>query len=68
VEELSRTIDEERRNAILARVQDIVIEEDPYIFSLVYFQPPAIVNDRYADYQPGFDTRMIDATTAPSAE
>jgi len=68
VEELSRTIDEARRNAILARVQDIVIEEDPYIFSLVYFQPPAIVNDRYADYQPGFDTRMIDATTAPSAE
>jgi len=63
-------LDKLRREAlsfeILRRIQDILMDEDPYIFNLVFYQPPAIVSETYWDYEPGFDTRMVDAQTAPA--
>jgi peptide/nickel transport system substrate-binding protein len=66
IDELGLTVDEKRRKVILVRIQKVLSREDPYIFNIVFYQPPAIVNDAYRNYEPGFDTRMVDAKTAPS--
>jgi len=65
VDALTVTIPEDERNAILVRIQEILMEEDPYIFNLAFFQNPLAVTDAYAHVQPGFDLRLIDWQTAP---
>ena len=61
------TASEERRTAILARLQDILVVEDPYAITLVYDTGRVVVNDAYRDFQAGFGGHHVTWQTAPSA-
>lgn len=67
-EELGRTVDPARRDAILARVQEIVIDEDPYALILVFSRLAVVTNDAYAHYQPGFNFFNLDWQTQPKED
>ena len=64
--ELATTIDETRRFAILERIQQIMVEEEPYAFNLNMNKGRVIVNERYKDYQPGFALYHVSWQTQPA--
>jgi len=64
--QLSITLDEAERAAILARLQTILIEEDPYAFYVSFHTGRVIVNDAYQNYQPGFQLYHISWQTQPT--
>lgn len=64
--ELSVTFDNQRRRDILRRLQEIIIEEEPYQFFVNFHTGRVVVNDRYRDYRPGFALLHVTHTTAPS--
>ena len=66
IDELKVTVDTARRDDILMRIQDILIDEDPYVFALTIHKGRVVVNDAYAGYQPGFALHHITYETAPS--
>ncbi|MCG8351349.1 MAG: ABC transporter substrate-binding protein [Chloroflexales bacterium] len=65
-EELSQTFDTERRQAILAELQRLKIEEEPYQFFVSFHTGRVIVNERYRDYQPGFALYHVSYETRPT--
>jgi peptide/nickel transport system substrate-binding protein len=65
-EELSQTFDEQRRQEILAELQRIKIEEEPYQFFVNFHTGRVIVNERYRDYQPGFALYHVSYETRPT--
>jgi len=65
-QELGMTLDEARRNEILARLQKILIEEDPGAFILTFNRDVVITNDAYAHYQPGFNFYHLSWETGPA--
>lgn len=64
--ELGRTFDEQRRTAILTRLQEILIVEEPYQFFVNFSTGRVIVNERYRDYQPGFALFHVSYETRPT--
>lgn len=66
VAELKVTVDSARRNAILERVQTILVEEDPYVFALTIHKGRIVVNDLYAGEQPSFALYHVSWETKPS--
>jgi peptide/nickel transport system substrate-binding protein len=64
--DLPRTVDPEARTALLHRVQEIMIEEDPGIFLLAFYDQGAVVSDAFSDYHPGFALQFIDWQTGPN--
>ncbi|MCW5722629.1 MAG: hypothetical protein KIS86_15950 [Devosia sp.] len=64
--ELKVAVDTARRDAILQRIQTILVEEDPYVFALNIHQGRVVVNDAYAGYQPGFALYHVSYETGPS--
>lgn len=64
--QLSVTLDEATRAAILTPLQTILIEEDPYAFFVSFHTGRVIVNDAYQDYQPGFQLYHISWQTQPA--
>ena len=67
IAELRTTVDTAHRDAMLARIQTILVAEDPYVFSLTIHKGRVVVNDAYAGYQPGFALHHVSAQTAPDA-
>jgi len=65
-EELSQSFDEQRRQEILAELQRIKIEEEPYQFFVNFHTGRVIVNERYRDYQPGFALYHVSYETRPT--
>jgi peptide/nickel transport system substrate-binding protein len=65
-EELGRTFDKQRRSEILARIQEILIVEEPYQFYVNFSTGRVIVNERYRDYQPGFALFHVSYETRPT--
>ncbi|MCX6047826.1 MAG: ABC transporter substrate-binding protein [Chloroflexi bacterium] len=65
-EELSVTVDQAKRTAMLKRIQQIMIEEEPYAFNINFSKGRVIVNDRYQDYQPGFSLYHVSWQTQPA--
>jgi peptide/nickel transport system substrate-binding protein len=55
------------RNELLAEIQRILVEEDPYIFNVTMLRERALVSDAWATYQPGVAWRHIGWQTAPDA-
>ena len=66
IAELKVTVDTDRRDAILQRIQDILVTEDPYVFAFNIHKGRVVVNDDYAGYQPGFALYHVSWQTAPS--
>lgn len=66
IAELKVTVDTVRRDAILQRIQTILVEEDPYVFALNIHKGRVVVNEDYAGYQPGFALYHVSYETAPS--
>ncbi|MBU1306214.1 MAG: ABC transporter substrate-binding protein, partial [Alphaproteobacteria bacterium] len=66
IPELRVTGDTARRDAILMRIQDILVAEDPYVFAFSIHKGRVVVNDAYAGYQPGFALYHVSWQTAPS--
>ena len=66
IAELKQTVDIERRDAILERIQTILVDEDPYVFAFVISKGRVVVNDAYAGYQPGFALHHVTWQTQPS--
>jgi peptide/nickel transport system substrate-binding protein len=66
IDTLSSTVDPAARNTILQRIQVILVEEDPYVFSIVHQKGRAVVNDAYAGYQPAFALFHLGWDTKPS--
>lgn len=66
IAELKVTVDTTRRNEILGRIQDILVDEDPYVFAFNIHKGRVVVNDAYAGYQPGFALQHVTWQTAPS--
>ena len=62
---LSTELDTEKRNAMLARIQTILWDEDPYAFSYNIHRGRVVVNDAYQCYQPGFALYHVSWQTAP---
>lgn len=62
---LQHTTDAEARIELLHRLQVILHEEDPYVFSLTISKGRVVVNDRYECYQPGFTIFHVSWQTAP---
>jgi peptide/nickel transport system substrate-binding protein len=65
IAELKQTVDTERRDAILERVQAILVDEDPYVFAFTISKGRVVVNDAYAGYQPGFALHHVTWQTQP---
>lgn len=65
-QELFVTIDQARRFEILGRIQEIMIEEEPYAFNLNFSNSRVIVNERYRDYRPGFSLYHVSWQTQPT--
>lgn len=68
ISELTTTTDPEDRNAILAEIQTILVEEDPYVFAFTIHKGAVVVNDLYRDYQPGFALYHVSWQTAPAED
>ena len=66
IAELKVSVDDDRRNAILERMQTILVDEDPYVFAFNIHQGRVVVNDTYAGYEPGFALYHVSPETAPS--
>jgi len=66
IAELKVSVDTARRDAILMRIQDILVSEDPYVFAFNIHKGRVVVNDAYAGYQPGFALYHVSWQTAPS--
>lgn len=66
IAELKVTVDTERRDAILQRIQTILVAEDPYVFALNIHKGRVVVNEAYAGYEPGFALYHVSPDTAPS--
>jgi len=64
--QLSVTLDETARAEMLARIQAILIEEEPYAFYVSFHTGRVIVNDAYQNYQPGFQLYHISWQTQPA--
>lgn len=65
--ELFVTLDQGRRFEILERIQQILVEEEPYAFNLNFSNSRVIVNERYRDYQPGFALYHVSWQTQPTS-
>lgn len=64
--ELSQTFDTPRRQEILAELQRIKIEQEPYQFFVNFHTGRVVVNERYRDYQPGFALYHVSYETRPT--
>ena len=60
------TVAPEERLPLLTRVQEILIEEDPYAIMTSVSSGRAVVNDRFRDYVPGTHNIFVTWETAPS--
>lgn len=67
IETLATETDAEARNEILREIQQILVEEDPYIFNVTMLRERALVSDAWSTYQPGVAWRHIGWQTAPDA-
>jgi len=65
-EELAVTVDPERRHELLARVQEIMVDEDPGFLVFTQSRLAVVTNDAYAHYQPGFYFYNLDWQTQPN--
>ncbi len=63
---LEVTVDEAKRFEILKRVQEIMIDEEPYAFNVNFSKGRVIVNERYRGYQPGFSLYHVSWRTRPT--
>ena len=63
---LPSIVDPEERNALLARAQEILIEEDPAIFLLAFYDQGAVVSDAYSEFDMGFALAFIDWQSGPN--
>lgn len=54
-----------RRTELLHRLQTILWEEDPYVFSYNTHRGRVLANDRFACYEPGFALYHVSWQTAP---
>lgn len=63
--ELEGTIDEGARMTLLHRIQEILVEEDPYAFNMNHHQGRVIVNDLYRSYPAPFSTTFLNWQTQP---
>ena len=66
VAELKVTVDTARRDAILERIQAILVDEDPYVFAMTIHKGRIVVNDLYAGQQPSFALYHVSWETKPS--
>ncbi|EPX78642.1 ABC transporter substrate-binding protein [Salipiger mucosus] len=64
---LATEVEGAARNDILAEIQDILVEDDPYVFNVTMLRPRALVSDAWASYRPGVAWRHIGWQTAPDA-
>ena len=62
---LSTELDIKKRYEMLARIQTILWEEDPYAFAYNIHRGRVVVNDAYQCYQPGFALYHVSWQTAP---
>lgn len=66
IEQLDVTVDEQARYAKLREIQQIVAEEDPYMFNLTLLKERALVSDAWSNYEPGVAWNHIKWDTAPN--
>ncbi len=66
-EELNATADTGRRYEILAEIQRILVEDDPYVFNLTMHRERALASDAWSTYVPGVAWRHIGWQTRPDA-
>lgn len=66
IDRLDETVDPDARAAILADVQAILVDEDPYAFALTILVERALVSDAWSDYVPGVAWHHISWQTAPN--
>lgn len=67
VQELYVTVDRDRRDQLLARVQEILVTEDPYVFSVTLHKERALVGDGWTKYVPGVNWYHVKYDTAPDS-
>lgn len=66
IDQLDETVDPDARSAILAEIQTILVDEDPYSFALTILVERALVSDAWSDYVPGVAWHHISWQTAPN--
>lgn len=66
IDRLDETVDTAARAEILAEVQRILVEDDPYAFALTILVERALVSDAWSDYVPGVAWNHINWQTAPN--
>ncbi|WP_373355931.1 ABC transporter substrate-binding protein [Pseudoroseicyclus sp. CXY001] len=66
VDEIYVTVDPEARNALIARVQEILVEEDPYMFTVTQHRERALVSDAWITYEPAVAWNHVKFDTAPA--
>ncbi|QBY01270.1 ABC transporter substrate-binding protein [Rhodophyticola sp. CCM32] len=66
IDRLDETVDPDERAVILADIQHILVEEDPYAFALTILVERALVSDAWSDYVPGVAWHHISWQTAPN--
>lgn len=66
IAELTITIDLARRHAVLREIQEILYDEDPYVFMFAIAKGAVVVNDLYRNYEPGFALHHITWQTQPN--
>lgn len=64
---LATEAEADARGEILGEIQQILVEEDPYIFNVTMLRERALVSDAWSTYQPGVAWRHIGWQTAPDA-
>jgi peptide/nickel transport system substrate-binding protein len=63
VRQLEVTLEETERAAILQRIQQIAVDEDPYVLVLAFSQAPVVVSPAFHDTLPGFYFQHINWQT-----
>lgn len=66
IDRLDETVDAAARTGILAEIQHILVEDDPYAFALTILVERALVSDAWSDYVPGVAWHHISWQTAPN--
>jgi peptide/nickel transport system substrate-binding protein len=64
--ELAEELEPARQTELLAEIQDVLVNQDPFGIQLVFQQTRAIVNDRFAGFAPGFQNQFFNWQTAPA--
>ena len=66
IDTLDETVDPAARHEILAEIQNILVEGDPYAFALTILVERALVSNAWSNYVPGVAWHHISWLTAPN--